>query len=99
MKLSKEDVLKLAKLSRLQLTDAEVAQYREELSSILDYVQQLENVDTSGLEPTYQVTGLTSQDVNVTRDDEITAQVSHEELMKNVPDRQGRHIKVKRMVN
>lgn len=98
MKLTKEEVLKLAKLSRLQLTDDEVEKYQEELSAILSYVQQLESVDTEGLDPTYQVTGLTSQDENATRDDEETEQVVHEELMKNVPSVDGRHIKVKRMV-
>lgn len=98
MKLSKEDILKLAKLSRLDLSEAEIEKFRVELSSILDYVKQLDSVDASGLEPTYQVTGLTSQDSNATREDEVTAQVPHEALMKNVPDADGRHIKVKRMV-
>ncbi|MCB9822708.1 Asp-tRNA(Asn)/Glu-tRNA(Gln) amidotransferase subunit GatC [Candidatus Nomurabacteria bacterium] len=98
MKLSREDILKLAKLSRLDLTDAEVERFRAELSSILDYVEQLDSVDVSGLKPTYQVTGLTSLDKNVTRVDKVTEQVSHDELMKNVPDSDGRHIKVKRMV-
>lgn len=98
MKLTKEEVLKLAKLSRLQLTDDEVEKYQEELSAILSYVQQLESVDTEDLKPTYQVTGLTSQDDNATREDEETEQVAHEELMKNVPSSDGRHIKVKRMV-
>lgn len=98
MKLSKEDILKLAKLSRLDLTDEEVERFRAELSSILDYVEQLDSVDVSGLKPTYQVTGLTSLDKNATREDKVTEQVSHDELMKNVPDSDGRHIKVKRMV-
>lgn len=98
MKLSKDDILKLAKLSRLQLSDEEVEKFQVELSSILDYVEQLDSVDVSGLNPTYQVTGLTSQDDNATREDEVTDQVSHYELMKNVPDSDGRHIKVKRMV-
>lgn len=98
MKLSKDDVLKLAKLSRLQLSDDEVEQYQQELSAILDYVAQLESVDTTGLKPTYQVTGLTSEDENATREDVITDQVSHDQLMSNVPSSEGRSIKVKRMV-
>jgi len=94
MKLSREDVLKLAKLSRLKLTSEEVEQYRTELSAILEYVEQLENAETEGLEPTYQVTGLT----NVFRKDEVKDQVAHEELMKNAPDSENRQIKVKRMI-
>lgn len=98
MKLSKEDILKLAKLSRLKLSDDEIESYRAELSSILEYVEQLEKVDVSGLKPTYQVTGLTSQEENATREDIVTTQVSHEELMKNVPNKLDRQIKVKRMI-
>jgi len=98
MKLSKEEVLKLAKLSRLQLSDAEIARFQDEISAILSYVQQLDDIDTTGLSATYQVTGLTSQDDNATRDDVITEQASYESLMKNVSEQEGRHIKVKRMI-
>lgn len=99
MKLTREDVLKLAKLSRLKLTDEEVTKFQTELSSILEYVEQLDAVDTTGLEPTYQVTGLTSEDSNATRPDEVTDQVSQEELLNNVPSTHDGHIKVKRMIN
>ena len=60
MKLSKEDVLKLARLSRLKLSDEEVEKYQTELTAILNYFNQLEDEKVAGLEPTYQVTGLTS---------------------------------------
>lgn len=98
MKLTKDDILKLAKLSRLELTDDEVERFQSELSLILDYVEQLDSVDVTGLEPTYQVTQLSSQDSNATREDVVTSQISHDDLMKNVPESDGRHIKVKRMV-
>lgn len=98
MKLSRDDVLKLARLSRLRLTEEEIEKYQTELSAILDYVAQLEKVNVDGLEPTYQVSGLTSEDPNATREDELTEQVSQAELLKNVPDKDGKHIKVKRMV-
>ncbi len=94
MKLSREDVLKLAKLSRLKLSEDEVAKYQTELSAILDYVQQLNSVDVTGLKPTYQVTGLT----NVFRKDEVIEQVKKDQLMKNIPTAEGDHIKVKRMI-
>ncbi|MFO0971587.1 MAG: Asp-tRNA(Asn)/Glu-tRNA(Gln) amidotransferase subunit GatC [Candidatus Saccharimonadales bacterium] len=98
MKLSREDILKLARLSRLRLSEEEIAIYQKELSAILDYVAQLDTVDVEGLKPTYQVTGLTSQDKNATRTDEVTAQVVQEELFKNLPALEGDHIKVKRMI-
>jgi aspartyl-tRNA(Asn)/glutamyl-tRNA(Gln) amidotransferase subunit C len=93
--LTREDVLKLARLARLDLTDDEVVEYSQELSEILHYVEQLGGVDVSGLKPTNQVTGLT----NVTRDDEIKDYgYAPEELRKNLPAIQGDQIKVKRMI-
>ena len=99
MKLSREDILKLAKLSRLNLSEDEILQYQKELSSILEYVKQLDSVDTAGLKPTYQVTGLTSEASNATRTDEITSQISQESLFNNLPAREADQIKVKRMIS
>ncbi len=94
-KLTKEDVLKLARLARLRLTDDEVAKYQQELSAILDYVALLDSVDTTGVDATYQVTGLT----NVMREDVIVDYgVSQQELLKNVPHTKDSLIKVGRMI-
>lgn len=93
--LSRDDVLKLAVLARLDLADEEIEQYSAELGAILHYVEQLQSVDVSGLEPTSQVTGLT----NVTRrDEEIDYGYEPRELLKNVPNVQDNQIKVKRMI-
>jgi aspartyl-tRNA(Asn)/glutamyl-tRNA(Gln) amidotransferase subunit C len=93
-KLSRDDVLKLAALSRLKLTDDEVERFRAELSEILGYVEMLDKADTAGLEPTYQVTGLK----NVTRSDE-TSDYGYklDALLKNTPVQDGQ-IKVKRVL-
>jgi len=94
-KLSRDAVLKLAQLSRLKLTDEEIERFREELSSILDYVEVLDKVDTKGLEPTYQVTGLR----NVMRRDEVKDyQAKPKELMKNAPAVEKNQFKVKRVL-
>ena len=94
-KLSREDVLKLAVLSKLRLSDEEIENLRTELSEILNYVEQLDDVDTTGLEPTYQVTGLT----NVTRPDEIRDYgYKAEDLLKNAPAIQDSQFKVKRVL-
>ena len=98
MKLSRDDVLKLARLSRLNLSEEEIDQYQQELSSILEYVKQLDGVDVEGLMPTYQVTGLTSAGNNATRKDEVVSQVEQSQLLKNVPLTEDSHIKVKRMI-
>jgi len=94
-KLTREDVLKLASLARISLSDEEVEEFSEELSAILQYVEQLSGVDVSGLDPTNQVTGLT----NVMRDDEVVDYGYQPlDLLKNVPRRQDNLIKVKRMI-
>lgn len=94
-KLSRDDVLKLARLSRLHLTEEEVELYTKEISAILGYVEQLQNIDLEDVEPTFQVTGLK----NVTRPDEVYDYgVTPEELLKNAPATQDGHIKVKRML-
>ncbi|HYH36504.1 MAG TPA: Asp-tRNA(Asn)/Glu-tRNA(Gln) amidotransferase subunit GatC [Candidatus Saccharimonadales bacterium] len=94
-KLTRDDVLKLAQLARLELTDEEVEQYSSELTEILRYVEQLSAVDVEGLEPTNQVTGLT----NVTREDEVQ-DYGYEAtgLLKNVPAVKNNQIKTKRMI-
>lgn len=93
--LTREDVLKLARLARLSLTDAEVKQYQQELAEILQYVEQLQAVNVDSLRPTHQVTGLT----NVTREDkEIDYGYKPADLLKNVPTVQDNQIKVKRMI-
>lgn len=93
--LSREDVLKLARLARLTISDEEVEKYRAELSEILKYVEQLQNADVTGLEPTSQVTGLT----NVMRDDTIIDYgISPDDLLRIAPKTQDRLLKVKRMI-
>lgn len=94
-KLSRDDVLKLAQLARLDLSEAEVEEYASELTEILQYVEQLSAVDVKGLKPTNQVTGLT----NVTRKDEIRDYgYETKDLLQNLPDVKDDQIKVKRMI-
>jgi len=94
-KLSREDVLKLARLSRLRLSDAEVDKFSDELSEILNYVEKLNSVDVTGLKPTYQVTGLK----NVMRPDEPKDYgYTSEELLANAPSTEEHQFKVKRVL-
>ena len=96
-KLTRDDVLKLARLARLHLDEDEIVRFQKELSAILGYVEQLQSVaDLDTLPPTTQVTGLT----NVMRPDEPKDYgPTREELLKNAPatDESG-HFKVKRML-
>lgn len=74
MALTKEDVLKVAQLARIELTPAEVEKFQKQLSSVLGYVEQLQQVDTSGVHATAQVTGLENvsrPDVNIDVSDDV----------------------------
>jgi len=94
-KLSREDILKLARLARLHLSEDEVEQFTREISAILEYVEQLQKVDLKGLKPTNQVTGLK----NVTRPDVVESYgTTPEELLKNVPATEKGLIKVRRIL-
>ena len=94
-KLTREDVLKLARLARLELSEQEIEEYSVELSQILDYVEQLQQVDVEGLPPTNQVTGLT----NVMREDEVQNYgYGPLDLLKNVLATEDNQIKSKRMI-
>jgi aspartyl-tRNA(Asn)/glutamyl-tRNA(Gln) amidotransferase subunit C len=93
--LTRTDLLKLAQLARINVSEAEVSEFTEEINAILEYVALLQAVDVEGLEPTSQVTGL----VNVTRADVIKDYgYDPAELLKNVPAVQDDQIKVKRMI-
>ena len=65
MSLSTEDVAKIAGLARIDFSNEELQQLSQELDAIVHYVEQLKSVDTEGIEPIAQVTGL----VNVLRTD------------------------------
>lgn len=85
-KITDADIRKLAELCRLKLTDEEIPKYKQEISKIVEFVEVLQSVDTEGIEPTSQVTGLT----NVTREDKIIDyRLSRQELLSNAPDRKS----------
>jgi aspartyl-tRNA(Asn)/glutamyl-tRNA(Gln) amidotransferase subunit C len=93
--ISRDDVMKLAKLSRLALSEDEVAKYVGEVSTILTFVDQLSSINTDGVEPTYQVNYLH----NVMRSDEIVDYgTTKESLMSNAPSTKDGMFKVRRMV-
>lgn len=80
----KIDVSRVAKLANLPITSEEEEKYSEQLSKILEYVEQLNRVDTSGVEPTFNVTGKT----NIMREDETTVSLSQEGALSNAPKKQ-----------
>ena len=93
--ISREDVLHLAQLSSLQLADNEVDALQYDIGNIVGYIQQLSELDTTGIDPTYQVTGLT----NVWRDDVVDqGDVTREQLLTLTPEQQNNSVKVPKVL-
>jgi aspartyl-tRNA(Asn)/glutamyl-tRNA(Gln) amidotransferase subunit C len=96
MKLTKDQVQKIANLAKLKLSDEEVEKYSNQLSDILTWVEVLKEVDTSGVKETNQVTGLT----NIVRPDLVKQDLaSPDELLECSPLPKEKHqIKIKRII-
>ncbi|MEZ4675242.1 MAG: Asp-tRNA(Asn)/Glu-tRNA(Gln) amidotransferase subunit GatC [Caldilineaceae bacterium] len=82
MHLTTDEVRHVAELAKLALTDAEVEEYTEQLSAILDYADLLRDVDTSDVAPTPYVLPLS----NIMREDEPAPCLTNEEALANAPD-------------
>ena len=92
--ISREDVLHIARLARLELTDAELERMRDQLSSILTYIDRLTALDVTGVEPTSHAVPL----LNVMRDDEVVPSFPQDEMLRNAPDRAGELFRVPRII-
>ncbi len=93
--ISTSDVQHLAQLSSLQLDDHEVEALRVDLGNILGYIDQLSELNTEGVEQTYQVTDLQ----NVWRDDVIdNYELGRDELLALAPDADSNQIKVPKVL-
>ena len=83
MKLSREDVLHIARLARLGLTEAEVEKFSEQLSLLLENFEVLQQVDTTDVPPTAQSIDLQT----VMRDDEVAESLPPEQILANAPQK------------
>ena len=91
MKLSREEVLHIARLARLGLTETEVDKFREQLSNILENFEALQQVDTTDIPPTAHTVALQ----NVVRDDEAAASLPPDEILANAPRQEGDYFRVR----
>ena len=91
MKLSRDEVLHIALLARLGLTETEVDKFREQLSNILENFEILQQVDTSNVPPTAQPIPLQ----NVLSDDEVAASLPESEILANAPRRDQNYFRVR----
>ena len=95
MKITREDINHLAQLSEFSLTEEEAGALGQDLDNIISYISQLDELDTEGVEPTYQVFEME----NVWREDEILPQeADREALLKLAPASEDNQIKVPKVL-
>ena len=95
MKIKREDILHLAKLSNFSMSDDEISSIGKDLEAIIDYISELNELDTEGVEPTYQVFEME----NIWRNDEIVEQeASREELLSLTTESLDNQIKVPKVL-
>jgi len=95
MKITREEVLHVAKLARLEFTDVEVAPLASQLSAILEYVEQLGELDLEGVEPTAHV----HQIVNAFRADQVRPSLGTEAVLSNAPQAADGCFKVEKVID
>ncbi len=94
MSVSKEDVKHIAKLSKLNLTEKELEKYTNELSSIVDFANELSNINVDGVKPTAHILDIK----NVFRKDEVQPSYDREEILKNAPSKDAGCVSVPKVV-
>ena len=93
-RINSEDVRKVAKLARLELQDEQIEKYTSQLEKILDYVAQLEEIDTAKIPPTTRAVEV----VNVLREDLVEDTEIREDLLNLAPQREGNFFRVPKIL-
>lgn len=94
MSISREEVLHIAKLARLSLSEEEITMYTHQLGDILNYVQKLNELNIDDVEPMKHVLDM----VNVLREDKELPSLSREDVLKNAPEHDKEFFKVPRVL-
>jgi len=94
MSISPEEVAKVARLARLDLSQETIGQYAAQLDGILDYMDKLSELDTASVEPMYTPV----DQVSVMRDDVTRKDYTREDILKNAPETDGAFFIVPRIV-
>jgi len=94
MSISREEVLHIAKLARLSLSEEEITMYTHQLGDILNYVQKLNELNIDDVEPMKHILDM----VNVLREDKDLPSLSREDVLKNAPEHDDEFFKVPRVL-
>jgi aspartyl-tRNA(Asn)/glutamyl-tRNA(Gln) amidotransferase subunit C len=94
MKITQQEVEHVARLARLEMSEQEKELLTDQLSNILTYVEKLNELDTTGVEPTAHVLDIK----NVMRDDIVVESLSRERALANAPEKAAGHYKVPKII-
>lgn len=94
MRITKEEVLNVAHLARLEMDDTAVEPFAAQISKILDYIDQLNQVDTRGVSPTSHAISL----ANAFREDEQSPHLNRGAALVNAPEKENGHFIVPRVI-
>ena len=94
MKITKEDVLYVAELARINLSDADIDKFADQIGDILDYVDQLKQVHTEGVAGTSHAISLT----NAFRNDEVSGPSDPDRVLNNAPEREEGYFVVPKVI-
>lgn len=92
--ISLEEVKKIAKLSRLELSEQKLASFQQDLSKILDYIDKLNELDTEGVEASY----CRARNIENLREDIAKPSMDREKILKNAPEQEDGAFKVPTVV-
>jgi aspartyl-tRNA(Asn)/glutamyl-tRNA(Gln) amidotransferase subunit C len=95
MKIDREQVRKVAHLARLELTEAETEQFTTQLSSMLDYFEQLSELDTTDVLPTTRAIDVS----NITRPDDLEPFANRAAILDGAPDQDGDFFRVPKIMS
>ncbi|WP_075350719.1 Asp-tRNA(Asn)/Glu-tRNA(Gln) amidotransferase subunit GatC [Algoriphagus marinus] len=94
MKIDKDSIKRIAHLARLEFDESSAAKMSKDMSQILDWVEQLNEIDTDNIEPLTTM----STEVNVMREDKVANQLSHREGLKNAPKSDSDYFRVPKVL-
>ena len=95
MKLDEKMVDKIASLSKLEFNNQERASILKDMNKMLEFVDQLNELDTSEVEPLIHM----SDEINILREDDVVQSISQEEALKNAPSKDSTYFKMPRVLN
>ncbi len=98
MSVTREDIVKVAELAKLHFSDEEVSEFTLQFQRILDYIEQLKELDLEGIEPTSHVSLSADFEQHMFREDEARPSLPVEESLANAPDPGKDHFRVPKVI-